>query len=178
MDQRGRSGLSELLRLDQPLPQAVATSLHNSGHPLVDVVPSGSRPLDPTGLLTSARFAELLAWAEAHYDRVLIDSPPMLVASDAAAVARVAGGLMLVVQPQKNHRRLVVRAVDEARSVGLNLLGVIINRLSTDKGDAYYGDAYGYGYGYGVQYGEDSARLDGASPQGVASSGRSADKAA
>jgi Mrp family chromosome partitioning ATPase len=105
--------------------------------------------MDPTGLLASPRFAELLSWAEGQYDQVLIDSPPMLVASDATIVARVCGGLMLVVQPQKNHRRLVVRAVEEIRAMGLNLGGIILNRLPNEQGTAYYGDGYGYGYSYG-----------------------------
>ena len=80
----------------------------------------------------------------------------MLVASDAAVVGRMAGGLMLVVQPQKNHRRLVVRAIEEARAVGLNVIGVIVNRLTSDAGQSYYGEGYGYGYGYGAGYHEAS----------------------
>ena len=61
---------------------------------------------------------------------------------------------MLVVQPHKNHRRLVVRAIEEARSMGLNLIGVIINRLAADGQQSYYSDGYGYGYGYGAGYDE------------------------
>jgi capsular exopolysaccharide synthesis family protein len=151
---KGRLGLAELLRDDQHLATMVSHSIYRVASEGLDVLPSGTRPLDPTGLLGSARFADLLAWATAHYDQVLIDSPPMLVASDAAVVGRMAGGLMLVVQPQKNHRRLVVRAIEEARSVGLNLIGIILNRLTQETQHSYYGDGYGYGYGYGASYGE------------------------
>lgn len=151
---KGQQGLAELLRGEAPLATAAPSAIYRIGAENLDVIPSGTRPLDPTGLLSSARFAELLSWAIARYDQVLIDSPPMLVASDAAVVGRVAGGLMLVVQPRKNHRRLVVRAIEEARAVGLNLIGVILNRLTPDGQHAYYGDGYGYGYGYGATYGE------------------------
>jgi polysaccharide biosynthesis transport protein len=53
----------------------------------------------------------VLAWAEANYDQVLIDCPPILAAADAAIIGRLTEGLILVIQPEKNHRRLVLRAV-------------------------------------------------------------------
>jgi polysaccharide biosynthesis transport protein len=66
----------------------------------------------------------------------------------------------LVVQPQKNRRRLVVRAAETFTSVGIDLFGIVINRVGNDaKGAAYgYGTeyGYGYGYGYGAGYGDDA----------------------
>jgi succinoglycan biosynthesis transport protein ExoP len=162
-DMKGENGLTEVLRGPGDCGELAAAAVHRSGHDALDVLPSGTRPLDPTGLLSSSRFAEVLAWAAARYDQVLVDSPPVLVASAAAVVVRLAGGLMLVVQPQKNLRRLVVRAIEEARGVGLNVIGVVINRLSTEGGQSYYEDGYAdaYAYGYGakseVETGEDSA---------------------
>ncbi|MCA9168942.1 MAG: polysaccharide biosynthesis tyrosine autokinase [Planctomycetales bacterium] len=161
LERKGDMGLSEVLRSEGSLRDAVATSLYATEQPGLDLIPSGARPLDPTGLLSSSRFAELLEWASAHYDQVLVDSPPMLVASDAAIVGRLAGGMMLVVQPQKNHRRLVVRAIEEARAVSLNLVGLIVNRLTNEPSQAYYDDGYGYGYAYGEvdQVNDDESQL-------------------
>ena len=88
-----------------------------------------------------------------NYDQVLIDSTPMLVASDAAIAGRIADGLMLVIQPEKNHRRLIMRTIDEIRLVGLKLTGIVVNRVTEDKSQSYYG-GYGYGYGYGHSYKE------------------------
>ncbi len=150
LELKGKPGLAEILRSTAGPSEAVLQGIYQSGQAGMDLIPSGARPLDPTGLLSSPRFADLLAWATGHYDQVLIDSPPILVASDASIVGRMAGGLMLVVQPQKNHRRLVLRAIEEARTVGLNLVGVIVNRLSADSSQGYYGDEYGYGYSYGA----------------------------
>jgi polysaccharide biosynthesis transport protein len=81
---KGQPGLTELLRDDEPLATRTARSIYRVADEGLDVMPSGTRPLDPTGLLSSTRFAELLSWATAHYDQVLIDCPPILVASDAA----------------------------------------------------------------------------------------------
>jgi capsular exopolysaccharide synthesis family protein len=149
---KGQPGLTEFLREEGTPIESAAHVICTSGHDKLDVLPSGTRPLDPTGLLSSSRFAELLAWASTRYDQVLVDSPPLLVASDAAVVGRMAGGLMLVVQPQKNHRRMVVRATEEARAAGLNLVGIIVNRLANEAGESYYGEGYGYGYGYAAGY--------------------------
>ena len=144
---RGQEGLSDLLRSDVDVRDRAASLICKTSCECLHVLPSGSRPLDPTGLLASNQFGELLAWAEARYDQILIDCPPTLVASDAAIAGRIAGGLMLVVQPAKNHRRSVFRCVEETRSVGVDVVGLIVNRLTADEGRSYYGDSYGYGYG-------------------------------
>jgi Mrp family chromosome partitioning ATPase len=150
MGLKGQSGLADLLSSDQPLADAVAANVRQLAVGL-DFVPAGGRRLNPGELLSSSRFAELLAWAEAHYDQVLIDSPPVLAAPDAAIVGRLVDGVMLVLQPKKNRRRLVMRAAESFVALGVNLLGVVVNRIGDDKADAIYGygaDA-GYGYGYG-----------------------------
>ncbi len=152
MDLKGQTGLANLLTDDRAVAVSAPQHVYAAALPGLAVMPSGTRPVDPTGLLASSRFAELLAWAETQYDQVLIDSPPILVASDAAIVGRVANGLMLVVQPHKNHRRLVIRAVEEVQNLGLHLVGIVLNRLSPQSGQAYCGSGYGYGYGY--HYGE------------------------
>jgi Mrp family chromosome partitioning ATPase len=77
-----------------------------------------------------------------------------MAASDAAIVARVVDGIMLVVQPEKNHRRLVLRAVESLLAFRVNLIGVIANRI-TDTKQGYYEYSYGYGYGYGTHYGHE-----------------------
>lgn len=155
LELKGRRGLADLITGDQPVATALAQQPPLSVLPGLDVLPSGTRPGDPTSLLASARFAELVAWAESHYDQVLIDCPPVLVASDATIVGRVAGGVMLVVQPHKNCRRLVIRAVDELQAAGLRLVGIVLNRLSAQSDHGYYG--YGYAYGYGGAEGEEPA---------------------
>ncbi len=47
-----------------------------------------------------------------------------------------------------------MRAVEEARAVGLHLIGIVVNKLTDDGGQSYYGDGYGYWYGYGHEEGD------------------------
>ncbi len=110
---------------------------------------------NPAELLASERFSDLLAWAETVYDQVLVDAPPVLAASDAAIIGRLVDGVVLVVRPDKNQRRLVVRAAESFAALGAAMLGVVINRLTSGNDEGYYGYNYGvgYGYGYGGGYG-------------------------
>ncbi|MCH8045822.1 MAG: polysaccharide biosynthesis tyrosine autokinase [Planctomycetes bacterium] len=150
---RGTTGLSSLLRSEEAVASMAAASICASGLDGLDVLASGPRPTNPAELLNGARFSELLAWAETIYDQILIDSPPALAASDSAVIGRIVDGVLLVVQPEKNQRRSVVRAADSFMSLGIDLIGVIINRASDEKDSDFYGyGGYGYGnggYGYG-----------------------------
>jgi Mrp family chromosome partitioning ATPase len=59
----------------------------------------------------------------------------------------------LVVQPNKNHRRIVLRASNDLIRAKVNLLGIVVNRVDEQQRDSYYQYGAGYGVGYGVGYG-------------------------
>ena len=84
-----------------------------------------------------------------RYDQILIDSPPTLAATDASIIGRLVDGVVLVMQPAKNRRRLVLRAAESFTSLGVTLLGVVVNRVGADKQDAIYSVDIQDGYGYG-----------------------------
>jgi len=155
-EMRGRGGVSEILRSDEDLAAMCDERVQATGIAGLDVLPCGPKPSNPAELLSDTRLSDLLAWAETHYDQVLVDCPPILAASDAAIVGRLTDSLILVVQPDKNHRRLVLRAVAGLTAVGVHVGGVIANKISTEKNSTYYGYS-GYGYGYGYGYGEPAA---------------------
>lgn len=147
LELRGRPGLSELLGTDGPVMQQVSKSVLRSGIDNLDVLPSGNWSTQASELLFGRRFQELLAWAETNYEQVLIDTPPILVTSDAATVSQFVDGVVLVLQPAKNQRKNVVRAADSFASVGAKVLGVVANCVAEDQMEG--------GYGYGYQYKED-----------------------
>lgn len=151
---KGVPGVAEIITSDQP-PLEIAPQLvqHTEAEGL-DVLPVGLRRPNPAELLSSQAFVELLAWADSVYDRVIVDCPPVLAVSDAQIVGQLVDGAILVVRPEKNHRRAVIRAVECFRSSGCCVLGVVANALSADAQNYGYG-GYGYGYGYGYTYGHD-----------------------
>ena len=158
MGMRGIDGLSSVIRSDQKVVEMATRHIQASGIAGLDVLPSGPRPTNPAELLANPRFSELLAWAETVYDQILIDSPPALATSDAAVIGRLVDGVVIVVQPDKNRRRMVLRATDSLACLKIPLLGIVVNRIGADGDPAYYGygDGYGYGYGYGGNEDEES----------------------
>ncbi len=164
MNLRGPRGLSEVLRLDVDVSQLAPSHIQNSGVEGLDILPSGPRPQDPAQLLAGPRFSQLLAWAETIYDLILIDSPPTLASTDTAIIGRLVDGVILVVQPVKNRRRLVTRVVERLGLMKIPLLGLVVNRTGSEAERGYYGyHSYGYGYGYG--YSEEYGHEEGATPE-------------
>ncbi len=156
LDMRGVEGLAGVLRGSRDVAQMAARHTRRSGIEGLDVLPSGLRPHNPAELLAQERFSQLLAWAETLYDQILIDSPPALAVSDTAVIGRLVDGVVLVVQPEKNCRREVIRAAESFAALKIPLLGVVLNRLSDDD-HGYYGYGHGYGYTYDYRCDDDHA---------------------
>ncbi len=162
MGLKGKHGVADILSSRENPASAAAKLVQRTELKGLDVLPAGLRRPNPAELLSGPNFVELLAWAEATYDKVLVDCPPVLAVSDAQIIGRLVDGAILVVQPQKNHRRLVARACYNFAATGSHVLGIVANGLSAHSGRGY-GYGYGYGKGYGYGYGhaaeaEDEAR--------------------
>jgi capsular exopolysaccharide synthesis family protein len=155
LNMQGMHGLSELLREPDDIAVAITSHLRTTDIPQLDVVPAGPRPLDPGELLGGGRFQQLLAWAESVYDQILIDSPPVLIAADAAIIARLVDGAVVVVQPAKNRRRVVTRALANLEYLKIPILGLVVNRLAPKGEHGYYSDAYNDHYDYNDPYQSD-----------------------
>jgi polysaccharide biosynthesis transport protein len=129
----------------------------------------GTRPKNPSELLTSRRFEELLALFRDQYDIVLIDTPPVLPVTDPLNVAPRVDAVLVVLKLTKSARSAASRTLDALESVGANVLGVVVNGVEGNRGHSgynsaqynyTYSSAYGgygyesrYGYGYGYLYG-------------------------
>jgi polysaccharide biosynthesis transport protein len=144
-DLKGCAGVADVLLSTDPTAEIAAQLVQHTELEKLDVLPAGLRQPNPAELLSGQRFNDLLAWAESCYDRVLVDCPPVLAVSDAQVVGRLVDGAILVVRPEKNHRRLVVRACESFSATGSTVLGIVANGLTSQAG----GYSYGYGYGYG-----------------------------
>lgn len=150
---KGRQGVIDILSSSKPPAEFAPQHALNTDSPGLDIIPAGLRRPNPAELLASEAFIELLAWADSQYDQVLVDCPPVLAVSDAQIVGRLVDGAILVVRPDKNHRRLVTRACESFLATGSQVLGVVANDVSEFHGAGY---GYGYGYSYHSQDEEDS----------------------
>jgi capsular exopolysaccharide synthesis family protein len=110
----------------------------------LDVLTCGPIPPNPSELLASAAMVDLLRELEAHYDHVIIDSPPLLPVTDAAVLSRRAGGAVMVVGVNRVNRDQVGKALEVLQTVGASVLGVVANLLPAKGPDAYMYTHYRY----------------------------------
>lgn len=111
--------------------------------PGLRLIPSGPLPPNPSDLVSSARFEQLLARISAEVDLVIVDSPPVLAASDALAIARHTDGVIVVCRSHHTRTDAVRHAAHLIHQGGIRLVGIVLNRQRGQQGASYYGEYYG-----------------------------------
>ena len=142
-------GLSNVLSGQSKLSETI----YKTSTPHLYLMPTGRFPANPTELLNKERFDRIIETARTSFDYVIIDTPPLGPVIDAAVIAKVVDGSILVISANRVSRRAAAAIRNQLIQANSNLLGVILNRVETKKKGYGYGDSYGYGYGYG--YGQD-----------------------
>lgn len=113
---------------------------------LVSILPAGTTPPDPSQLLGSNAFVDLLRQLRERFDVVLLDAPPLLPVSDAAVLTTHSDGALLVTRYGHTRRDQVAAAADHLTRVNGRLIGTILNRVPPKEHTYRYGHDYGYGY--------------------------------
>jgi tyrosine-protein kinase Etk/Wzc len=132
-------GLSELIAGQISADEAVQAA----GTENLFLLPSGRLPPNPAELLVSRRFEQVLAELAQQYDAIVLDAPPVLAASEAATLAKLAGINLLVVRCGQQNRREVELAVDRLVQAGARPNGFIFNDLAVgSRRYAYAGYRY------------------------------------
>jgi polysaccharide biosynthesis transport protein len=107
------------------------------------VLASGPLPPNPSELLGSQQMVALLGDLRTRYDVVLVDTPPLLPVTDAAAVAPAADGAILVCRFKRTTREQVGRAVAALAAVSVPLLGTLFTMVPARGSRGYDGyDSY------------------------------------
>ncbi|EJL72844.1 exopolysaccharide transport protein family [Variovorax sp. CF313] len=141
-----QGGLAEVLVGDMSTEQAI----HAQVVPNLDVLTTGNYPVNPANMMLSSRLGDLLNAMSAQYDLVVIDSPPVLVAADAAAVAAHTGAILLVARDGLTQLGELNESVKRLAHAGQRVNGVVFNGMDLSR--RHYG-SYGYKYG-GYRYTE------------------------
>jgi len=127
-------GLSTVLaRGDAPASVIVPTGVSN-----LSFLPTGPRPADPAALLSSERLSDLLNDLREQYRWVVIDSPPVLPASDAAVLAPVVDGVLLVMRAHATPVEAVWVARDRLELQGAKILGLVMNHVRLTRNRYFY----------------------------------------
>lgn len=137
MDLPDEPGLSNALIDDEVAASAIQRDVRLN----LSVLTAGTIPPNPTELLGSDRFRDYLKSLHDHFDWIIIDSPPVMVASDAVAVSHVVQDVLFVVDATKPTRRPAVVALKRLAQVDAHCVGVVLNRADVMR-SGYYSSYY------------------------------------
>lgn len=134
------AGLSNYLVGDSDSKQVqIATDING-----LNVILTGPIPPDPAKLVESKKMSQLIKEMEDIYDLVVIDTPPLLPASDAIIFGRSTGGIVVVVESGKASRRHISDIIELCKQADLNIIGAVLNKTHGTQGSYYYYYHYKY----------------------------------
>lgn len=147
---RNHPGLSDYLAKTAAWEDVVIHSPERS----LDFIPTGAYPPNPSDLLASSAFDELIKATANHYDLVIVDAPPVLAVSDPGVIGQHIGMTLMVVQHLVTTKPEIQAAQKTLAGVGVRVGGVVLNQFDTARSRyGQYGTKYGYYYGgYSYKY--------------------------
>lgn len=137
------SGLVNLLTDPvKNLEMLLSSYYKESGIENLTILTSGPTPPNPSELLGSGRMATLLTTLSEQYDRVILDTPPVVSVTDAQVISSRADATILVVPYGIAQKAAVMDAKVLLQKVNANLIGVIMNRVPATSRSGYYYSGY------------------------------------
>jgi capsular exopolysaccharide synthesis family protein len=127
-------------------------------HPLISnlhAIPTGPIPPNSADLLSSHRLAEMVRELRKRYKFIVIDSPPIMAATDAVILSALVDGVLLVVRSGETPKEAFTRTRDLLNSVKSHVLGVVLNAVDSGSPDYYRSYRY-YPYVYSAYRNGDS----------------------
>ncbi|MBI5204611.1 MAG: polysaccharide biosynthesis tyrosine autokinase [Nitrospirae bacterium] len=134
-------GISDIIVGRETLASAVK---YIEGMPNMNVITGGTLAPNPSELLGSNRMKELLAAMREKYDRVIIDSPPLMACSDSLVLSKLSDGVIIVIWGGVTSRGIIKKAGQSLLGVNAKILGVVLNKIVITKRNSYYYPHYNY----------------------------------
>jgi capsular exopolysaccharide synthesis family protein len=130
--------------------RAISDAVRVTTVPGLSILPSGTHPPNPAELLGSDSMRTLLDKLSESYDLLVIDTPPLLAASDAAIISTISDGALVVVRAGRTERTALQTAIQQLATVGARVLGTVLN--DPDAEVPKYARYYGYYYNNYYEY--------------------------
>ena len=121
--------------------------LKTPGMDTLHIVTAGTKPPNPSEILSSNKFRQFLKETSKYYDFIFVDAPPVMPVADASDIATLADGVILVYMTGKIGRGVLRRVKANLENVDAKLTGVILNKVKSDEGGEYYQYHSYYYYG-------------------------------
>lgn len=138
IDMNGRPGLSSVLTGVEQLGEAVFQLPEIPG---LWFLPAGPHPPNPADLLSSCSMEEVMGALRGRFDHIVVDTPPVLMVTDATVLSPVVDAVILVTESQVTARAALARTHRILLDSGAKILGCVLNKLDL-KHDGFYGSNY------------------------------------
>ena len=146
-DGRELKGMTHFLSGNEPVENMIMHTYMEHG----DILPNVDNVVNPSMLLESRKFSEMMQYMENHYRYVFVDVPPLGLVSDGELIGNVCDGALLCVRGGVTSRAIVRRSIRQIERAGCQILGIVLNRVG-GSGTGYYHKYYGKKYYYNDQY--------------------------
>ncbi|MBX4270570.1 CpsD/CapB family tyrosine-protein kinase [Clostridium estertheticum] len=138
-------GLSNMLVSDEDDGEVNKNvGIHETVQPNLHVLTSGTRPPNPAELLGSAKMKNFIEELKKTYDYIILDTPPIILVTDAQILAQYTDGCLLVVSSGEAERDAAIKAKGLLEKVSAKILGIVLNKVDI-KRKGYYNYQYEYG---------------------------------
>ena len=113
----------------------------------LDLIPSGPTPPNPSVLLASKQFKDLLERVSESYDYIIIDTPPINVVSDAMVLKESVDGILIVLRHGDTTFDDVDKCMKQIELANANMIGFVVNGVENRRRSGSRYKNYDYGYG-------------------------------
>ncbi|MGE6390344.1 polysaccharide biosynthesis tyrosine autokinase [Psychrobacter pacificensis] len=124
----------------------LAAAIHPTSIDNIDFMPRGQHPKNPSSLLSGDKFEQMITELNEHYDYIVIDSPPILAASDAMIMSHYADRVLMVTRYDQSVEGQVAYAIKQMHKADIQVDGIILNDVQQGLMSKY---SYHYSYAYG-----------------------------
>ncbi len=155
-DAKGHPGVTDVLMGSCTLEEAIQTVQIGDDAEL-SFIPTGTIPPNPSELIGSRQMREFLKQLTERFDKVLLDSPPLNLVTDAAVLGTMSDAVILIARAGHTARGALKYANDQLNAVRAPISGIVLNDLDYSGRGRYYGSGAGYGYYYRY-YGQDKKK--------------------
>ena len=138
------NGLADYL--DHSSHSSLADVIHPTSMEHIDFMPRGKHPHNPASLLATDKLGKLMTEVNVHYDYIVIDSPPVLAASDAMILAQYADKVLMVTRYDSSIEGQLVYAIKQLNKANIEVDGIVLNDVQQGLMSKY---SYHYSYAYG-----------------------------
>jgi polysaccharide biosynthesis transport protein len=130
----------------------IENSIHRFEKWNIDILPAGKHHPNPQEIYVTKAFHQLLDQLKNHYDRIIIDSAPVLAVADSLLLSKLADNIVFVVQADGTNELQARSSLDRLKQCNAEITGIILNQFNLKNASTYQGNDYYSGYYSNYEY--------------------------